>query len=419
MTQEQYYWYRRQQLLRAYAMQQRAAGASSVGRQLEEICPFTYKSAYDAADSTTWNEMNEILKRQPEYYDPAGGCSGVISPNHRYHGRNLDWFYDNYVAVLAKINGNPASKKFASIGICLTKVTPEDIAANIQNDAMKLIPFRIDDGINEKGLTIQINVTPYKPNAWKHATDKTWPDKFVVRHVLDECSTAEQAANEICKHGYYTCSDHCYHWMISDATSTWLVEDGEAVNITDRPYITNFRIAEDVLDFDKKIDWDKLIESDPHGMGLERYQTIVDDSSELDDTDKLMDLMSRKLRYINAYDFDRYGLSSAWVTEACQEYALSDYGFTREYMISQGIDMDKYDPLSSGVIDYDLSAAKNDEAFRNFIYGATCQKADAKRDYPVDYQRWQTTWSVIYDRQNFSLSAVFQENDQIIVASLK
>lgn len=148
---------------------------------------------------------------------------------------------------------------------------------------MKYIPFYIDDGINDAGLVIQVNVVPYKEGVWRKTPGKRIPDKMVVRYVLDNFADAETAARAVCDNAYYTRYDFNYHWLISDRDSVWLVEDGVATDITSRPYMTNFRCKGTV---------DDAYVNDPYGMGLERYNLLKNASDMITNPEDALDFMS-------------------------------------------------------------------------------------------------------------------------------
>lgn len=418
MTKEQYYWFvRRQEVLRAYARQQSAGGAKDLG--FAKIQDFVFSKEYEALSDEEYAWAVEYVNKNSELLNAGGRCSGVISPDKKLHGRNLDWYYNNDIAVIAKTKAG--NGKHASVGVCLTKVSEADVKSGAESELTRIIPFRIDDGINDAGLTIQVNVTPFKDVGWNYEDGKTVPDLIAVRYVLDNFEDAEEAARAVAENGYYTRADFCYHWMISDKSGkVFLVEDGQVKDITERPFLTNFRISsDDVLD-GQKLNWNHVISADPHGMGLERYETILSAYPRLDDSSRMMSLMHDELKYTNAYDAEREW-DEQWHTEACQQYVLSDYGFTREYLeLCVGIDMDKYDPLSSGVIDYNLSAAKSDPVFAGFIYAATHELSLSATRF--NDMRWQTTWTSLYDRSSepYQMSAVFQENglEKMLVCKL-
>lgn len=345
---------------------------------------------------------------------PAG-CSGAISPDGNLHGRNLDYYYDDTVSVVAKTPRETVDGKVrhATLGVCITKVNEKRLTGEPESDEVKIIPFRIDDGINDAGLTIQVNVIP-----WKDGTDVpagrgkgTVPDLMAVRCALDDFDDAKDAAEWITANVYYTKKSFRYHWLVSDAKGqVWLAEDWTAVDLKaeNRPFMTNFRTVLNPVR-DGSVDWDAVAAADPHGMGVERYETILDAYGPgLNTLDGMAGLMGDKLRYTNAYRLPEEipAGQRRWDTEACQVYELSDYP-----QLS----------CPAGSVDYDIAKAKENpdvadcapelSAFAgtgiaDFIYGMT-------RDLYVyrDYVRgsWWTTWTSIYDRAAKELHVRFRE----------
>lgn len=343
-------------------------------------------------------------------------CSGAISPDGNIHGRNLDWYYNDDVTVIARTPAETVDGKFrhASIGVCLTTAKEKDLSENPDSDIVKIIPFRIDDGVNDAGLTIQINVIPRKndevlPADWH---SRKLPDLMAVRVVLDDFDDAREAAEYLADNVYLTKKSFSYHWMISDAKGqTWLVEDFKAVDIgtESRPFLTNFRISDNPVR-DGSVDWDFVQDIDPHGMGVERYETILSAyGPALNTLNGMADLMQNRLRYTNAYRAasEIPAGERRWDTESCGVYPID--GRT---------DADG-NPLS---IDYDIKAARENTdvscyapglydgvGIADLIYART-------RGMYLDRENvegsWWTTWTALYDRADRAMHVRFHEDGE-------
>lgn len=403
MTQEQYYWFvRRQQLLKLNAQHMTGAG-HSMSYSLTKMQPYVYQAEYEKLDADYYAWAEQYYRKTTM---PAGKCSGVVSADRRFHGRNLDWYYNENIAVIARTKAS--AECHASIGTCLTTVSENDMCSGHQlGDVVKIIPFTLDDGINDAGLTIQINVIPHK-GIWKTDSDRSMHPRMVVRTVLDHFSKATAAAEYICRHGYSIPeAAFDYHWLIADKDSVWLVEDGEAIDVTDRPYMTNFRTA---IDPRKEsdltaADWSKIAAIDAYSIGIERYETILKNYDESATADGMMKLMHEQLKYTNAYDSN---VSPRWLSESCGVYpAFTDMEGKPLYLTVEDVkDNTRFGELPAPLEDF--SGMIKSEAF--FIYSQMMSE-QTPETRAEGHSSWQSTWSTVYDRQNLSMTAIFQEGE--------
>ena len=110
MTNEQYYWYRRQQLLRAYMNRQTIAAGYAQSRKFNDE---------DYILETSVNMTSELYDRADERYNdiplPDAGCSAVRIGN--FHGRNLDYWYNEFPEYVVR---TPKTDEFkATLGVAL------------------------------------------------------------------------------------------------------------------------------------------------------------------------------------------------------------------------------------------------------------------------------------------------------------
>lgn len=70
--------------------------------------------------------------------------------------------------------------------------------------------------------------------------------------------------------------DYSFHFMVCDASSTWIVEDGVATDITsrDKKIMTNFRICDGEFTTNGLADPSKIVVFDPYGTGAERWNIL-------------------------------------------------------------------------------------------------------------------------------------------------
>ena len=131
---------------------------------------------YTLEEDTYWERTG--VKTGGNTAQRAFGCSGVHNGNFR--GRNYDWYYGE--SDLCVVHATKTEKrKHASVGISDFSFIAID--ENRKYDISKLkihaIPLATVDGINDAGVCIQINITPYgenftdEVNGFYHTPDKS------------------------------------------------------------------------------------------------------------------------------------------------------------------------------------------------------------------------------------------------------
>lgn len=141
-------------------------------------------------------------------------------------GRNLD---RRDIPVLAKFT---PPGKYASF--CLSpsvEVHLQDVLVAHPTEAQKnsflfCLPFYPTDGINEKGLAIAIAGAPIRRNKPSKARLPMFVLLF-IRRVLDGCQNVEEAARFAEAVTLYdrAIDTISHHFLVTDATGTWLVID--------------------------------------------------------------------------------------------------------------------------------------------------------------------------------------------------
>lgn len=283
---------------------------------VRRIAPYLFDITCEEYDDT------EAMKKFAQYMKPAA-CSQVWK--NGLVGRKFDWYYDQSASFIVHVPGKPG--RFASIGVAngSSGLTDAIAGSGEWTDAYKILPYLTMDGVNENGVYCGPNVVPMNGKE-----DEQWAGKdifaySVVRHVLDNCKTAEEAAEIVASKTYMPVNFHGYsfHFMVCDPTHAFLVEDGVVHDVTaGRSFMTNFRSTGDIIGTDGRVDFDKVAELDPHGSGLERYNIIIDAFSGLTSTDKFRELMT-SLNYTKSYKLDT---DPFWKTEFAADYTGTGLG---------------------------------------------------------------------------------------------
>lgn len=253
---------------------------------------------------------------------PIGGCSSLNI--NGIFGRNYDWKYTEqaeFVVRVPRIMG-----RYASIGVAYapSKLTDDFVMSETPDELYKIVPFMLVDGENEFGLAVNINVVPAD---YGHTTGTIAEieEKYKMcvmmlpRYLLDHYQNALEAANAVRDYiSVYspkndTVDVEC-HLMISDKNSTYCVEfinnRTVVLNISDRPYITNFHRYGVVLDVQGKVALNKQgdgkdIENASgvtrYGMGLERFNILDDLYLDVRSVHDMFGVMEVNLRYTKTY----------------------------------------------------------------------------------------------------------------------
>lgn len=207
------------------------------------------------------------------------------------------------------------------------------------------IPFGIVDGINEKGVFMNVNVVPGTDLTGELANTAAEPEGkmekeidsgLLVRFVLDHFATAGEAVEYLQQHTRIILNKHIAemgfeaHYMIGDEFHTYIVEiignkvvaqstdRSSGTKLAGRPIMTNFYLNLPEVHFDK--DGSVIINHDgkpnesgitPHGAGLERYNLAVKEYAEADTFLGMLKLMY-DLNYSRTYNIY---LEDYWYSE--------------------------------------------------------------------------------------------------------
>lgn len=234
------------------------------------------------------------------------GCSAVRNGN--YYGRNLDFFISEAAEFVVH---TPAKNgRHAAMGVArLFQMTDAEIEAGLTKEQCALIPWGIFDGINDAGLICNMNVTPAGDSGIPHTSPNPgMPDIsciFLVRAILDNCATIEEAKEFVASHNIIGVNMGGFdlHFMIADPENTVVLEfiDNQAV-YTETNIMTNFLVA-------------SLPEYTPHADGIERYDILKENYAESETMEGMWNLL-RRVRFSQAYD---PAVEPFWKTEFVDE----------------------------------------------------------------------------------------------------
>ena len=232
-------------------------------------------------------------------------CTSCRTGN--FIGRNFDWAYDDVEECVMRVPA--ADGRFASIGIA-SRFFPEPWQSIFGVE--EFLPELTMDGINEKGVAINVNVVPAGDNG---ATTGTNPGGerlcagFAVRHVLDAATNAAHAVEILESKDIYSIPFLEFHWMVSDSAESYIVECVSNKLVVLRAHAAQPKMANFYVSHSPSLcEYDVLTNSNltagfhtPHAMGIERYARVSNGLDRVDSVDAMFTNMTNvwyKLKYL-------------------------------------------------------------------------------------------------------------------------
>lgn len=360
-----------------------------------KISEYLYSCIYETLD---YDFAEKFMNTKLNNY-PKAMCTSVRKGG--FYGRNLDWYYNNEASFI--IRTTRSQGRYASIGVAsgIKELTNDFANSNKTSALYKVLPFFMQDGINEKGVFCNINVVSAGDNGYTTGTTPNIEQKdricgvMLVRYILDRFDTAQKAVEYIRDYVsvYGLASANMveeFHFMVGDANNTYVLEfvNNKLKIISNFPNdvvaMTNFylygwngQIKSKVMgDSDSDIEATGLT---PHSMGLERYNIISSAYSGLSTKQDMVDLMTSDLAYTKSY---KTTTSPFWYSEFNATYER--FGDITIY---------------SSQDDYQGVVAEAINRFNN----------RSREENNANYGTWQTSHSSIYDINNKKLTIYVQE----------
>lgn len=205
-----------------------------------EIADYLYAVEYDDYD---FDACKEYFDHQ---YIPSGACSEVRRGN--FIGRNLDWYINRNASAIIKVNHT--DEHYASIGVvgCFPQFSDEVAKSGEYNDVYKYLPFKTEDGINECGLYVGVNVMPtgetsfdttsWRPHTYGLGAAHTNPSSsmhyavnYLPRVLLDRASSVAEAMEIVASIDWtepinypHPGETQSFHWLICDENRSVVLE---------------------------------------------------------------------------------------------------------------------------------------------------------------------------------------------------
>lgn len=358
---------------------------------MEKVTDYTYKFNVDTLNYAYAKEHYEDIV---EDVTPIG-CSSIRKGN--YYGRNLDWIYSDTADFIITTPNRLGKYATIGFGALTSKINDKFVESGEYDRVYELLPFKILDGMNEAGLVVSINMVPLQEGVTQYSVPKIETKEelyscMIPRFVLDYFDSAMEAANYI--RDYVSVKPYSelngIHIMIGDKTKTFILEfiDGNTniLDVSDKAFMTNFHLSYVMCNADggvytpedksKDISHDAIyvnnIES--YGIGLERYNLINEHYYDLNTEKDMHDLLDA-LKYTRMYKEDT---SPRWYTELTGTKKWGD--------IRVNTDVEVFNNIYLYMVEMYKNRTRSEPATR------------------------QTIHSIVYDMQNKTATAIFQEN---------
>lgn len=330
-----------------------------------KIKPFLYNTIYETLD---FNYAKKYIDDKYHYYN--AGCTTVSKG--KFVGRNLDWYYDEEATFV--VRSSRSQGRYASVGTasCVKELTDDFANSNENSSAYKILPYFMQDGINEKSVYCNINVVPAGDKGLTSGTTPLMVQRLrlsgvmLVRYILDNFATAKSAVEYIrdyvSVYGIKSASGVTqeFHFLVRDLTNTYILEfvnnalvilsstDSSFAPIpNNKDIMTNFYLSgwngevKSVVMGNTQAEVQATGLTD-HAMGLERYNIASSAYSTLSTKEDMVDLMTNQLKYSKTY---QSATSPFWHSEYNAQYQtfgnvtiysqLADYQGVEEYSINK------------------------------------------------------------------------------------
>ena len=268
----------------------------------EPLAKHLYEMTYNWWDATKANDIGEKLAEAMEviaawedlmddcffpyqffiwYEDFASRALCTSCRNGNFVGRNFDWGYDDVDECVLHI---PAAEgRLASVGVA-SWFFPQWMQDAFDVDSF--LPELTMDGVNERGVAINVNVVPGGDNGWTTGTNSNATKRlnagFAVRTVLDNATNAAHAVEILQSRNIYSLKPLEFHWMISDAAESYVVECVSNALVVlkahdARPKMSNYYVTHSPSVGEYQVLTNAALtatEHTPHAMGIERYANV-------------------------------------------------------------------------------------------------------------------------------------------------
>lgn len=332
----------------------------------------------------------------------SGKCSAIYKRGWLL--KNLDWYYNWCMNFVVRTDGTGQLNRTMGVAGGISSLTKQVVEDGGWTSAYRILPFIINEGINDYGLSVSTNVVPnFETKNGKQFTTPTTGTNpsldveptctlMLVRYLLDHCKTADECVykmqNEMNIYAPLTeALVEEMHLLITDegddktgrAGKQYIVEfiDNKviAIDVTNNyPWMTNYYRKGARFEEDGTLIWQSLTD---HPQGVHRNNLIARDYSGITSIRDAMVFMQTTLKYTNAY-IDDY-----WMDEFTANYGEPYGDLTIRDVYEHP---EKFQPIL------------------DIVHDRYQHRSRDKGD-----QTWQTVHSAVYDIKKGELWVVVEE----------
>ncbi|MDO4952964.1 MAG: linear amide C-N hydrolase, partial [Synergistaceae bacterium] len=285
--------------------------------KVEKVSEYLYKIRYNDIDYSVIDNWSELMEKSYKGISSAGNekafaCTAVVNGN--IYGRNLDFFIGQYPEFIVWVDGKEGRYASMAVGSVLNVDRKEAESGKLSEDTIRMLPFMIYDGINEKGVACNMN---YVPKDVKH--DSTNPKAeelpyfLLIRYVLDNAASAAEGV-ELLKGRNLVDKPalSSLHWIIADPKESYLIEivDNEMRVVKNPKAMTNY--------------YRSIKDYTPHACGIERMD-IVNKNYDKANTVEGMSSLLQSVHYTQAY---KKSTNPFWYSEHYQYDSATGKDYT-------------------------------------------------------------------------------------------
>ncbi len=285
---------------------------NEVHSEIVKVSDYLFEATFYDYEKYLETARERLAKFKPQ----TGGCSSV--QNGMIRGRNYDWTFDEAPEFVVHV---PAKEgRHASVGIStVPSITAKAVESGEKLVQLNLIPYFTVDGINDAGLTININVVTYGDKGeFVMKTEDTSDDispAMICRILLDKAGSIDEALSMMREMDIFSLGpDYECHFMISGPQSAEdttfntvavelipdenkhyqlsVIDNNKNEFVDNKPIMTNFHLT----GFDGT---EKSLTM--HPAGYERY-LILSECFEQGKTVSGMKELMKKVYFTKAYD---------------------------------------------------------------------------------------------------------------------
>ena len=166
---------------------------------IKPLAPYLHEVWYQSLDYDY--AYDRLLNNFPGF---AGHCSSMR--DGMFYGRNFDWLLNESAEFI--VHTPSKCGRYGTIGTatCINGLTEESVKSGGYHENYRILPFLIEDGMNECGLVMNANVVP---SGDKGVNMEILPmgDEYervnafmLTRFVLDRFDSVEKASSYIREH---------------------------------------------------------------------------------------------------------------------------------------------------------------------------------------------------------------------------